>query len=146
MSEPINQTFIQKLTGKRRILIFAGILAVAVVHTAMQLSFIQGEKLRSVELTASAPAAPIEEVKLPEFPSETKQDEAAAIVEIKPEEYEVRKVKVITIPERVQQQPVIRRQQQQVVETVQPTVKRRSVRTETKADRLRRAEKILTGV
>ena len=138
MNEAINQTFLQKISGSRRILILAGILAVAVVHTVMQLSFIQTEKLRSVELTA---AAPIREVKLPELPTETKQTEAQ-VIEIKPEEYEVRKVKVVTIPERVE--PSIRRHQQ--AETIQPTIKRKVVRPESKAERLRRAEKILTGI
>jgi hypothetical protein len=133
MNEAANKSFLKKLSDKRNILIFSGILAVAIVHSVVQLSFIQSETLRSAELTAQ-----IDSLKFEESAVETKQSESQ-IVEIKPEEYKVRKVKVITIPEYVQ--PVARRQ----VETVAPPTKKKVVR-ETKTARLRRAEKILTGI
>jgi hypothetical protein len=133
MNEAANKSFLKKLSGKRNILIFAGILAVAVVHSVVQLSFIQSETLRSAELTAQ-----IDGVKFEESAVETKQPETQ-IVDIKPEEYKVRKVKVATIPEYVQ--PIARRQ----AETIAPQTKKKVVR-ETKTARLRRAEKILTGV
>lgn len=133
MNEAMKTSFLKKLSNKRQMLILAGILAVAIVHSVVQLSFIQSEYLRSAELTAQ-----VEGVKFEELTVETKQP-GAQIIDVKPEEYKVRKVKVVTIPEYVQ--PVARRQ----AETRAPQTKKKVVR-ETRTARLRRAEKILTGV
>ena len=103
--------------------ILAGILAVAVVHFVVQLSFIQSEKLRSAESS--------DELTVEIAPPETQ------IIDVKADEYEVRKVKVVTIPERVAPQS---RRRAEVV-----PVKGKIVR-ETRAERLRRAERILTGI
>ena len=134
MNKAINKkSFLKKIYGKRYKIIIAGILAIAVVHFAVQLSFIRSENSRSDELTAQ-----IEGLKSEVPPVEVKQPDSR-IIDIKPEEYEVRKVKVVTIPEYVQ--PAPRRQ----VEIVQPQPKKKPAR-ETKAERLRRAERILTGI
>jgi len=130
-------TFLKKISGKRYKIIFGGILAITIVHFVMQISFIQSEieSLRSADLTAQT-----EDLKRTESAVEIKRPDAQ-IIDIKPEEYEVRKVKIITIPENAA--PKMRRQAETVPLPTQ--VKKKAVR-ETRAARLRRAEKILTGV
>ena len=139
MREAINTSFLKKLSNKRNILIFAGILAVAVVHSAVQLSFIQSENSR--ELTDDIENAVSEDLTV-----ETKQTEAR-VIDIVPEEFKVRKIKVITIPENVRPVAASRRAETITPPTVNlpPTSKKKVVR-ETRTARLRRAEKILTGV
>jgi anti-sigma-K factor RskA len=142
MRKAINTSFLKKVSGKRYMVILAGILAVAALHFAAQISFIQNENPRSAELIAL-----IEDLKSDEkLAVEIKQPDTQTIV-VKPEEYEVRKVKVITIPEN--EQPVSRRQ----VEAIPPATavapstqpKKKAVR-DTRGARLRRAERILTGI
>jgi hypothetical protein len=129
MNGLINISFLKKISWKH-ITIFAGILAVAAIHSLVQLSFIQSENFRSAELSAQ-----IENLKPEELEVETKPAENQ-IIDIEPREYKVRKVKVVTIPEKVSRRPI---------ENVQPQAKKKVMR-ETRAARLRRAEKILTGV
>jgi hypothetical protein len=139
MNEAVNTSFLKKLSNKRNILIFAGILAVAVVHSVVQLSFIQSENSR--ELTAA-----IENALSEELSTEIKQPESR-VIEILPEEIQVRKVKVITIPERVQ--PLAANRRAEVVTppiSNLPATSKKKVVRETRTARLRRAEKILTGV
>lgn len=126
-----------RMSGKRYKILFAGILAITVVHFVMQMSFIKIENSHSAELTAR-----IEDLKSNDSSVETKQPDGK-IVDIKPEEYEVRKVKVVTMPENVQ--PVTRRQPEIVPPPSRTQTKKKAVR-ETRAERLRRAEKFLTGV
>jgi hypothetical protein len=124
-------SFLKKISGNRRKLTIAGILVVAIVHSAGQLFFVQDENFRSAELTAQNEPVKFEESKVEQERSD------GQIIAVKPEEYEMRKVKVSTISEN--NKSISRRQ----VEAAPP--KKKAVR-ETKEARLRRAERILTGV
>ena len=128
MNGLINISFLKKISWKHAA-IFIGILAVAAIHSLVQLSFIQSENFRSAELSAQ-----IENLKPEELEVETKPVESQ-IIDIEPQKYDVRKVKVVTIPERISRPS----------EIAPPQAKKKVVR-ETRAARLRRAEKILTGV
>jgi hypothetical protein len=108
-------------------------MTIAVTHFALQMNFIQKENLQSVET-----AVGIEK----NFETEVeKNSPAKQIIEIAPEQVEVKKVEVITLPEYVKPAP---RQRKETVPAPKP-VKKKEVR-ETRAERLRRAERILTGV
>jgi hypothetical protein len=133
MSKTVKQSFLKKISGKRQILIFAAILAVALVHFVVQMSFIQSENLRSAES-----AMRIETVKSEEVAAETKPSESR-LIGLEAADFAPRKVKIAAPAERAQ--PVASRRP----EIVAPPVKRKIVR-ETREARLRRAEKILTGV
>lgn len=127
----MNLSILKKITENRNKIIVAGILFVAIVHSAGQMFFIQDEHLRSAEF-----AAQIENARSEELAVEIKQPDSQTI-DIKPENYETRKV--AAIPENAK--PDSRRP----VETVSPPAKKKVVR-ETKEARLRRAERMLTGV
>lgn len=117
--------FLRRISIKHYTIIGAVILAITVMHFVLQISFIQKENLRAVE---TAP----EIVQPPE--------QAVQVIEINPKEYEVRKVEIITIPEVVQ--PVAPRQTEAA--PVRIPSRKKPVR-ESRAERLRRAERILTG-
>lgn len=129
--EEMNLSIIKKISSNRNKIIVAGILAVAIVHSAGQVFFIQDENLKSAEI-----AAQIEDAKSEEIAVEIKQPDSQ-VIDIKPETYETRKV--AANPEDAK--PESRRR----IETVSPPAKKKVVR-ETKEARLRRAERILTGV
>lgn len=126
-------SFIEKISEKRRKIIFGGILAVAAVHFAVQFSFIQSEKLRSIESVVE-----IENLESEDLAAETKEPDRQ-FTGMKPEEFEARKIKAAAISEKAQ--PLPRRQ----TEISQPQIKKKII-PETREARLRRAEKILTGV
>ena len=125
-------------TGKSRkyyALIGLFILTIAVVHFAMQLTFIQKENLRSVETA-------VETTQEVDTAPPVKQ-----YIEIEPEQYEVKKIEIITIPEKVKPAP---RVQKESAAPAAPAPVRKIARKkdsgETRAERLRRAERLLTGV
>jgi hypothetical protein len=117
-------------------IIGAIIMVIGISHFTLQIFFIQEEKLQSVE---TALEQKIENETVVEKPKEQ-------IIRVEPEVYEVKtievkKVKVITMPETVK---VVPRRQKETVPARKP-VKTKEVQ-ETRAARLRRAERILTGV
>ncbi|MEO6589303.1 MAG: hypothetical protein ABIP06_08365 [Pyrinomonadaceae bacterium] len=138
----MNKTNGRKLfgkSGKYYALVGSFILLIAVTHFVMQLSFIQKENLRSVET-----AVEVDKVIEPKVDNAvtTKQ-----IIEIAPELVEVKKVEVIIIPEVVKAAP---RQSREIVPAVKISTRKKSVRQPNQSDqsrdeRLRRAERLLTG-
>jgi hypothetical protein len=122
-------SILKKITCNRNKIIVAGILTVALVHSAGQLFFIHDENLRSAAATAQ-----IESVKSEELAVEINQPDSQ-IIDIKPEKYETPVAGTETAG------PDLRRK----IEGVSPQIKKKAVR-ETKEARLRRAERILTGV
>lgn len=113
------------------------ILAIGIMHFVLQISFIQNKNLQSVE---SAVENKVEIV-----------PPAEQIITIEPEQVEVKKIKIITIPEVVKSEAVkpeivkTAPRRQKEAAPVPKAVKKKEVR-ETRAERLRRAERILTGV
>jgi outer membrane biosynthesis protein TonB len=122
-----------KKSGKYYVMIGLFIMTIAVAHFALQMIFIQKENLQAVETAV--------EVEKNIEPNIEKNSPVKQVVEIEPEQVEVKKVEVITIPEYVKPAP---RQQKEAVHAPKP-VRKKEVR-ETRAERLRRAERILTGV
>lgn len=125
-------------SGKYYVLVGSLILIIAIVHFAMQISFIQKEtNLQSVETAVE---------KNTEIAPPFKQ-----VIQIEPEQFEVKKIEVITIPETVKPAP---RREKEIVPAKTPIKtpsKKKSLPEtkpdrETRAERLRRAERILTGV
>ena len=112
------------------------ILGIAVIHFSTQVFFIQTENLRSEKIPT------VSEVKntLP----------AKNFIQIEPEQYEIEKIeqykiekiKVITIPETVKTTPFHKKE---TIPQVRKSIKKKEV-IETRAERLRRAERLLTGV
>lgn len=127
-----------KKPGKYYALTGLFILTIAFVHFSMQLSFIQKENLRTIETANEIEIKPVSPVKqVVEIAPEHQ------VIEIPPEQIEVEKVTVIKIPEIVvKPEPRI---QKKTAPPVRKTYKNREV-PETRAERLRRAERILTGV
>lgn len=138
MSNRNGKTFFGK-SGKYYAIVGSVILLIAVTHFVMQLSFIQKENLRSVET-----AVEVDKVIEPKMENAvtTKQ-----VIEIAPELVEVKKVEVITIPEVVKAAP---RQSREIVPSVKTSNRKKAVREtnrydESRDERLRRAERLLTG-
>lgn len=122
-----------KNSSKYYVLIGLFIMTIAVTHFALQINFIQKEKLETIET-----AVEVERNIQPEIKTLAKP-----VIEIEPEQYEVKKVEVITIPEFVK--PAPRRQKEAAPAPVKSVRKKKEIH-ETRAERLRRAERILTGV
>ncbi|CAN5874899.1 hypothetical protein BH20ACI4_BH20ACI4_09520 [soil metagenome] len=122
-----------KKSGKYYALIGLFIMTIAVAHFSLQMNFIQKENLQSVETAVGNGNNFKTEVE--------KNSPAKQIIEIAPEQYEVKKVEVITIPEFIKPVP---RQLKESIAAPKP-VRKKEVR-ETRAERLRRAERVLTGV
>jgi hypothetical protein len=122
-------SILKKITCNRNKIIVAGILTVALVHSAGQLFFIHDENLRSAEATAQ-----IESVKSEELAVEIIQPDTQTI-DIKPVKYDRPAAGAETAG------PDSRRK----IEGVSPQIRKKAV-GETKEARLRRAERILTGV
>lgn len=122
----MKMSFLKKLSRSHKAALL-GILVVALVHSAGQLYFIQDEKLRSAEVAAQ---------KNPprELTVESEEIEPQA-VEVKSEEFETQKIESVR-----EAKPVLRRSAE-----TDPPVRKKVVR-ETRETRLRRAERILTGV
>ena len=130
MNREINISFIKKISENRNKIAIAGIMVVAILHSVGQLSFIQNESLRSEELAAQTENGGSQEIR-----AEIKQP--AQVMDIKPEADELRTIKVADVSENTRSH---RR-----IEALPPQTKKKAVR-ETKEARLRRAERILTGV
>ncbi len=116
-------------------IIGAIILAIGVSHFVLQISYIQNENLHSAETAAANNI---------EIAPPVKQT-----ITIEPEQVEVKKIKVITIPEAVKPEvskPVPIRPKESI--PVRKPIRKKEVKEvrETRAVRLKRAERILTGV
>ena len=109
----------------------AAIFAILVLHSVWQFSFIQSENLRAAE-------AELKTIQLEKLPVAVKKDKPP--VEVKPV-YEAKKSDVVISPKAVQ--PATYRQSE--TKPAPPTPKKKPF-PESKAERLRRAEKLLTGM
>lgn len=112
----------------------AGILGIAFLHFGLQMTYIQRENLRSYE-------AAVETNKV-EVPQIEENIPAEQTVEIKPEQFAIKEIEVIRNPEVTKTVP--RRQIEPVVP--EKRIVRKKEATETRTERLRRAERILTGI
>lgn len=133
--ELIKNLSLKKIARKHYIIVGAAILVITVTHFVLQLSFIQTKNLQVTE-DLQVIETPIENVKLDKQTVDNKEEEFVA------KEYKVKKTKEITAPKTVK--PIVRRQP----ETAPPLriLSGKKVNRESRAARLRRAEKILTGV
>lgn len=124
LEETNAQTRFSKIIFKRRNAIgIAAILTIGILHFAFQISFIQSEKTQVAE-------NPVKIETVSEQPAETK-----------PSEFEVKKADIILPPKPA---PQIKQRQPELAPAKPQLKKKDSV--ETRAERLRRAEKILTGI
>ena len=123
-------SFLNKLTLNHYTIAGAAIFAIIVVHFVLQFTFIQSENFRSA--LTSIPPEPIKEKSVEINPI---NDEIKAI-------NEPLKLDIVTIPKTAA--PTVRSPQRKIL-TPQTIVKKKEPR-ESRAERLRRAEKILTGV
>lgn len=112
----------------------AGILGIAFVHFGLQMTYIQKENLRSYE-------SAVETNKI-EVPQVEENIPAEQTVEIKPEQFAIKEIEVIKNPEITKTVP---RRQAEPVAPEKRVVKQKEA-TETRTERIRRAEKILTGI
>lgn len=140
MDKTAVKTRMIKKSKKYYVIVGLFILTIAVVHFSMQMNFIQKENLREVE-------AVVETDKVIE-PKVENALPASQFVEIAPEQVEVKKIEVITIPEVVRSVSALHRQKEIV--TVKMPNKKKAAResnaeSESRAERLRRAERLLTG-
>ena len=111
----------------------AAIFAILVLHTIWQFSFIQSENLRAAE-------AEIETLKLEKLPVSIGEDEPP--VKVNPV-YEAKKSDVVISPKIVQ--PAAYRQPETKI-ALPPIMPKKKPAVESKSERLRRAEKLLTGM
>ncbi len=122
-------------SGKYYALVGSVILLIAVTHFVLQMSFIQDENLRSVETAVETPAAV-------ETPSES-APAVRQIIEIQPQQ-----VEVVKVPEYVK--TVAPRREKETVPVKIPerkkVVRESKPERDARAARLRRAERLLTGV
>jgi len=124
-----NQSRLSKTIFKRRNAIgIVAILAIGVLHFVFQISFIQSEKTQVAE-------NPVKIETISEQPAEIKP------AEIKPAEFEVKKADIILPPKPA---PQIKQRQTEIA-PAKPQLKKKDS-APTKSERLRRAEKILTGI
>lgn len=122
-----------KKSGKYYVLLGLFIMTIAVVHFALQINFIQKEKLESIET-----AVEVEKNIEPEIETDAPENQ---VIGIQPEQYEVKKVEVIALPEYVKPEHRLQKE----TAPAKPVRKKKEI-PETRAARLRRAERILTGV
>ena len=127
-----------KKSGKYYSIVGLFILAIAVVHFTMQITFIKEETLRSSESAVES-----DKVIEPQIENALPVNQ---LIEIAPEQVEVKKIAVVTLPEVVKSAP---RTQKEIVPLNTPIRKKvvREGKTErqSRAERLRRAELLLTG-
>ncbi len=119
------------------------ILAIVVLHFAFQFSFIQSENFRLLQnLTKNWQFGQTENIaentSVPEITKAYEEEKVKA----EPVEKEVKKAKPITVKKRQTSTAVRKRTRP---EPTQNVIKRKAPQPETRAERLRRAEKILTG-
>lgn len=125
----IQNLFLKRIARKHYIIVGTSILGITVIHFVLQLSFIQTENLQVIETS-------VKNIKPVEQTADNKDEEFDA------KEYKTKKINNITALKTVK--PVVRRQP----ETAPPPriSPRKKVNRESRAARLRHAEKILTGV
>ncbi len=123
----------------------AGILAIIILQSAFQFSFIQDEKLRVAEnvvnsdlptapvLEKPSNAPPVSEVSVPEIKEEAKVETKTA--------YKNSLAEISTQPKKAA--PKVQREVR--ISVPRPALRKKEMR-ESNAERLRRAEKILTGI
>lgn len=129
MKAVIQNSFLKRLASRNYLIIGAAIVVIAVAQFVLQIAFIQKENLRAVETSAS-------DIKPLDQPVFEKEKNPVA------EEYQPEKTNVpMNAPKAVK--TVVRRRVE--VAPTRITPKKREVR-ETRAERLRRAEKLLTGI
>ncbi len=134
-----------KRTGKRNYAIASGaIFAIIVFHFVFQFSFIQSENFRSLQnLTLTGQFNDTrqiaENIVVPEINKAEEEDEKPK-VKIKTE-YQTKKPDVTKKPE-ITPPPIQSRRKTAPVRTI---IKRKVPQPETRAEQLRRAERILTG-
>ena len=121
----------EKSGRKRYKIAGAAIFVILVLHSIWQFSFIQSENLRAAE-------AELNTIQLEKLPVAFKKDKPP--VEVKPV-YQAKKSDVVISPKAVQ--PATFRQSE--IKPAPPTPKKKPV-SESKTQRLRRAEKLLTGM
>lgn len=110
------------------------ILGIAFLHFGMQINFIQKETLRSFQTaieTENVPASDEVETALP----------VEQALEISPEHLSGKKIEAAPMPE-IKVVPIRKKE----IILPEPKVERKKEVRETRAERLRRAEKILTGI
>lgn len=114
----------------------AGILGIAFVHFGLQMTYIQRENLRSYE-------AAVETNKI-EVPQTEENIPAEKTIEIKPEQVVIKEkeIEIIKVPEVSKAVP---RRQSEAVAPEKRNVRKKDT-TETRTERIRRAEKLLTGI
>ena len=130
------KSFFRKFSKKHHLLIGAGILAVMIVHFAIQTAFIQSEKLRSVESAMQSEKVNFNKIVV--------EETFVPAIEIEDEDFQAQTVNDVKVTKSVQ--PIPRRQEK--VDATPTTNKKKSLRETkkaSKAERLRRAEQILTG-
>lgn len=109
------------------------ILGIAVAHFGVQMIFIQKENLRSFETALETENIPTTGIKAA-LPAEQ-------ISETSPEQISVKKSEEIVVPE---VKNVLRRKKEVTIS--EPKIVRKKEVRETRAERLRRTERLLTGV
>lgn len=117
----------QKVFKWRNAIAVAAILAIGVFHFAFQMSFIR------TEISEYRPVVNVPPVKI--------EPPRAAPIESKPAEFKAEKIDSV-MPEK--NLPAVKRRQSEIA-PVKPQPKKKEA-VETRAERLRRAERILTGV
>lgn len=115
-------------------IIGAGILGIAFLHFGLQMIFIQNENLRSSEVAIETENKNIPPVK-ENLPAEK-------VIEIKPEQFSIKEIEIKKSPETLKAEP---RRQKEFVAPERKVFKKKEM-PETRAIRLRRAERLLTGV
>ena len=134
----VKKSLIRKPAKKYPIIFGLGIVAIMVAHFVFQMNFIQTEQFRVVEVAVKTDNAEIEK------PAEKIEKTVPQIVNIFPEVYEVQKIKVM-IPAKVAPEP---RREEVKVPVAKVPVRKKAMREKeeiSKNERLRRAEKLLTG-
>lgn len=121
-----------KKSGKYYVIVGFFILTIAVAHFVFQIFFIKKENLRAVETAAET------------APAIAPRPAASQIIEIAPDEFEVKKIEVITLAEAASAAP--RRKKEAPPARKPQTQRGKTPPRESRAARLRRAERILTGV
>lgn len=145
MEKAVEKKSFFKRFSKKHLFIGAGILTVMIVHFVIQTAFIQSEKMRSVESELQSKNINFNEIIVEEQkafapPIEVKSED----FEIESEEFEVEKVSEVKPAKN--SQPILRGQEKDVAVKSPVRKKTRSeTKRETRAERLRRAEQILTG-
>lgn len=134
-------SFTKKVSKKKNVIIILVILAIMVGHFLTQMSFIEGENKRIVESLAKT--EPMIEPNIPAQPQ---------IDEDKPQELQVERTDVLLSPKPLESsrntQPVKIAQKESSRQSQTAPIQnplKKEVKRDPKAERLRHAEKILTG-